>query len=115
MITKARPILVPVQSFRLIPIKANVSIMEAGIRQHNFVLSVIALEVTKLSSFFLYIAVLLNHLSSRSEPFAKQNAESSRNGVVGRMGRGIPVIPNPSEIKPPVIHLFHFHQFLLNP
>ena len=68
----------------------------------NLVFKVIALFFSKLSKWFLYIFVPLNHLSNLSDPLTKQNAVNNKNGVVGNIGKIIPINPNPKEIKPKI-------------
>ena len=46
---------------------------------------------------------LSNHAYSDGEAFNHAAAESSRNGVVGSIGRNMPIIPKASEMQPIMI------------
>jgi len=50
--------------------------------------------LTYSDKYFLYIHVLRNQQSIFFEPLAKQYRNSSKNGVVGNIGRIMPTIPN---------------------
>ena len=76
---------------------AQMSIADAGSRMHSFVFNVIARSFTKLSRWFLYSFVPMNHLWNRFDPFAKQKDASKRKGVVGRTGRITPTAPMPRD------------------
>jgi hypothetical protein len=46
----------------------------------------------------------MSQVFSLFDPRVKQNAASNRKGVVGRIGRGMPIIPSIKEIIPATIH-----------
>ena len=77
------------------------------------------LILTKLSRCLLYNFVPVNHLWKRSEPFARQNDASSKNGVAGSTGSTTPTAPIPIERKPKSSHTirtgFFFIFFIIFP
>ena len=66
----------------------------------HFCFNGIALSLTKSSKYFLYSFVPLNQRSNLSDPFTKKKAANRNNGVVGNIGKIIPIIPNPRNKKP---------------
>ncbi len=46
----------------------------------------------------------MSQVFNRFDPRVKQKAANSRNGVVGRIGRGMPIIPSTKEMNPATIH-----------
>jgi hypothetical protein len=65
----------------------------------------LSLLANVLLIYFLYIEVLINHLWNFSDPLAYKNAERRKNGVVGSIGRTIPIIPITIEIQPAMMHI----------
>ena len=59
----------------------------------SFVFMVMARVSANVLRCFSYSFVPINQLCMRLELFAKQNAATSRNGVVGRMGSTTPTAP----------------------
>lgn len=45
----------------------------------------------------------------------KQKEESSKNGVVGRMGKNIPIIPSVNDNKPMIISIYFLINFIMSP
>lgn len=72
----------------------------------SFVFNVMARFLSKLSRWFLYNVVSLNHLLNREEPLAKQKDARSRNGVVGRTGITTPMAPIPKNKKPSTMYMY---------
>lgn len=81
-------------------INGNIIIKYANNKILHFCAFVIALFTTKLSKFFLYNDVPLNHLSSFSELLKKHMDANNKNGVVGKTGNIIPINPNAKAKKP---------------
>lgn len=96
--------------------KKPIAIMESAKRfKRIFCFSVILLCLIKLSTYFLYNFVPLNQTSNRLEPFTKQNDAKSKNGVVGRIGRTIPMTPSPRKINPAKINKGLINAFIIPP
>ena len=80
----------------------------------SLVFNVIDLSLSNDSKWFLYILLALNHLSNLSEPLAKKNEASSKNGTVGKTGKAIPTIPRPSDIKPNTTYMYLIYSSYFN-
>lgn len=77
------------------------AIMASAVRRIvHFCFNGIALSLTKSSKYFLYSFVPLNQRSNLSDPFTKKKAANRNNGVVGNIGKIIPMIPNPTNKNP---------------
>ena len=81
-------------------IKGIAIIASANNKMESLCFRVMALSLTKSSKYFLYSFVPLNQTSNFLDPFTKQKAANRNNGVVGKTGKTIPIIPNPRDKNP---------------
>ena len=100
---------VAIQSSRILSHVVSVPhIMLQRIATHN-IMRVTTLKLLGVPAFLLYpemywpsILCSISHFCILGELLAKQYNASSRNGVVGSIGNGIPMIPRISAVKPDI-------------
>jgi hypothetical protein len=88
----------PIQSGEKAPVTSNVTVTNAAMR--SFCWRVNPRFSRKATMYGLSVRCVISHLCQRSLPRAKQNAASSRNGVVGSSGVGMPITPKATQTKP---------------
>ncbi len=81
----------------------------------NFCLRVISRRFTNPSKCFLYRLVPLNHRSNLFDPFTKKKEASISRGVVGMIGKTIPITPRPKKRNPKKIYKIFVTLFTKSP
>ncbi len=91
----------PALSAQLSLMMNGMAIMQSANRRiDSFCFNVISRFRTNPSRCFLYSRLSLNHTSNLFEPRIKQYDANRRSGVVGIIGRTMPIMPSPRDRKP---------------